>query len=146
MNHTYQEREAGFTIIEILAVLTLIAFILLMVAPNIMRNLQQGKITATKAQISATENVLNNYYMDNGNYPSTEQGLRALIEKPSGVPPSENWNGPYLMRKVIPSDAWGRELHYQCPAEHNTDTFDLSSYGQDNAAGGSDANADLGNC
>src|SRR6516225_7569473 len=94
--------ENGFTLLEILAVLTLLAFIVTMVAPNIINNLQKGQINAVKSQVSSTENVLNSYYLDNSGYPTTEQGLKALIEKPTIPPIPENWNGPYLQKNKIP--------------------------------------------
>ena len=77
--------EQGFTLLEILAVLTLLAFIVTMVAPNIINNLQKGQVNAVKSQVSSTENVLNSYYLDNSCYPTTEQGLKALIEETDGT-------------------------------------------------------------
>ncbi len=138
-------KEAGYTMIEILAVLTLLAVLIMMVAPNIITNLTQGKIRATKTQIEAVNSVLTNYFMDNERYPTTEQGLKALIEQPSIPPIPENWAGPYLQRSKIPQDGWNHDLHYVCPGVHLTDKYDLFSYGQDNAEGGTGANADIGN-
>ncbi|HEX3044525.1 MAG TPA: type II secretion system major pseudopilin GspG [Bacillota bacterium] len=140
-----RKNEGGYTLIEILAVLTLLAFIITMVAPNIINSLQNGQIKAAKSQISSTENVLNAYYLDNSAYPTTEQGLKALIEKPTAPPIPDNWNGPYLQKNRIPADPWGHELHYASPGTRNTDTYDLFSYGKDNAEGGTGANADIGN-
>jgi general secretion pathway protein G len=140
-----RKNEGGYTLIEILAVLTLLAFIITMVAPNIINSLQNGQVKAAKSQISSTENVLNSYYLDNSAYPTTEQGLKALIEKPTAPPIPDNWNGPYLQKNKIPADPWGHELHYASPGTHNTDTYDLFSYGKDNAEGGTGANADIGN-
>ena len=140
-----RQSEAGYTLIEILAVLTLLAVLMLLVAPNIMKGLMEGKIKATKNQISATSSVLNSYFMDNGCYPSTEQGLKALVEKPSLPPVPDSWNGPYVSAKEVPKDAWNHELHYVCPGVHNTDSYDLYSYGPDNQEGGSGYNVDIGN-
>lgn len=137
--------EDGYTLIEILAVLTLLAFIITMVAPNIIKSLQSGQIKAAKAQVGSTENVLNSYYLDNSCYPTTEQGLNALIEKPSVPPIPDNWNGPYLQKNKLPTDPWGHELHYKSPGDHNTESYDLSSLGKDNAEGGSGDNADIKN-
>jgi general secretion pathway protein G len=139
------QKEDGYTLIEILAVLTLLAFIITMVAPNIINSLQSGQIKAAKSQISATENVLNSYYLDNSTYPNTEQGLKALIEKPSASPVPDTWNGPYVQKKKIPADPWGHELHYVSPGVHNPDSYDLFSYGKDNTEGGTGGNADIGN-
>lgn len=137
--------EQGYTLIEILAVVTLLAFIITMVAPNIINSLQSGQIKAAKSQISATENVLNSYYLDTSIYPTTEQGLKALIEKPAAPPIPDNWNGPYLQKNKIPSDPWGHELHYVSPGVHNSQSYDLFTLGKDNTEGGTGANADIGN-
>ncbi|HBE81068.1 MAG TPA: type II secretion system protein GspG [Firmicutes bacterium] len=139
------DREDGYTLIEILAVLTLLAFIITMVAPNIINSLQSGQIKAARSQIGSTENVLNSYYLDTSSYPTTEQGLKALIEKPTAPPTSDSWNGPYIQKNKIPVDPWGHELHYKSPGDHNSESYDLYSLGKDNAEGGSGANADIGN-
>jgi general secretion pathway protein G len=137
--------ERGFTLLEILAVLVLLSFILTMVAPNIINNLQKGQGDAAKAQISALKNVLNIYYLDNSMFPSTEQGLKALIEKPGTPPVPENWNGPYFEDHKIPKDPWGRELHYVCPGNHNPKKYDVYTLGKDNTEGGTGSDMDVGN-
>jgi general secretion pathway protein G len=140
-----KQGERGFTLLEILAVLTLLAFIVTIVAPNIMKNLQKGQSAAIKAQVNSLKNVLNSYYMDNSCFPTTEQGLKALIEKPGAPPVPENWNGPYLEDNKLPKDPWGRELHYVSPGVHNPLKYDLYTLGQDNAEGGTGVDADVGN-
>lgn len=137
--------ERGYTLIEIIAVLALLAFIMTLVAPSIVGNLQKGQISAAKTQINATESVLNSYYLDNSAYPTTEQGLKALIEKPSIPPVPENWNGPYMEKKKVPQDPWGHELRYISPGVHNPQSYDLFTLGRDNAEGGSGSNAEIGN-
>lgn len=141
----FNKDERGYTLIEILAVLALLAFILTMVAPNIVNNLQKGQVTAAKAQISAAESVLKTYYLDNATYPTTEQGFQALLEKPTIPPVPENWNGPYLENNKTPQDPWGRELRYQSPGTHNPKKYDLYTLGRNNAEGGDGADADIGN-
>ena len=140
-----RQNEQGFTLLEILAVLTLLAFILTMVAPNIVKNMQKGQSDAARAQVNALKTVLNTYYMDNSIYPSTEQGLKALIEKPAIPPIPENWNGPYLEDNKIPKDPWGRELHYTSPGVHNREKYDAYTLGRDNVEGGTGPDADIGN-
>ena len=137
--------EQGYTLIEILAVLTLLAIIITLVAPNIINNLQKGQLSAMKSQISATENVLNSYYLDNSCYPTTEQGLKALIEKPTVPPIPDNWNGPYLQKNKVPADPWGHELHYVSPGVHNPQSYDLYSLGRANTEGGTGVDATIGN-
>ncbi len=137
--------ERGFTLIEILAVLVLIAVILTMVAPNVIKQLQKGQAQATVNQVNGLKSVLNAYYMDNGAYPSTEQGLKALIEKPGVAPVPENWNGPYLEDGKLPKDSWNRDLKYECPGKNNPDKYDLYSLGADGQEGGTGQNADVAN-
>ncbi|HYH05163.1 MAG TPA: type II secretion system major pseudopilin GspG [Bacillota bacterium] len=137
--------EAGFTLLEILGVLTLLAAIITLVAPNVIKQTQKGQIKAAEAQVNSLKTVLNSYYMDNSAYPNTEQGLKALFEKPTTPPIPENWNGPYLEDKKIPKDPWGRELKYVCPGKHNPDKYDVYTLGSDNTEGGEGSNADIGN-
>lgn len=137
--------ESGYTLLEILAVLTLLAAILTLVAPNVIKQLQNGQVKAARAQINAMKSVLNSYYIDNSCYPTTEQGLKALIEKPTIPPVPENWNGPYLEDKQIPKDPWGVELIYRSPGIHNPDKYDLYTLGSDKKEGGSGDAADIGN-
>ncbi len=138
-------REAGYTMIEILAVLTLLAVLIMLVTPNVINSITKGKISATKAQIAAIDGVLTNYYMDNGMYPTTEQGLKALLEKPSIPPTPDNWAGPYMKGNKLPQDGWNHDFRYVCPGVHNTDSYDLFSNGADNVEGGTGPNADIGN-
>ncbi|MCL6589763.1 MAG: type II secretion system major pseudopilin GspG [Firmicutes bacterium] len=136
--------QAGFTLMEILAVITLIAFLMVLVVPNIVKVLSQGRIKNTQNQIHATENLLIQYYTDCGTYPTTEQGLQALNEKPSNAP--EGWNGPYTQNSRTKfNDSWNRPLKYKCPGDHNPDSYDLYSLGADGVEGGSGPNADIGN-
>lgn len=140
-----RDDERGFTLLEIIGVLTLLAAIITLVAPNVIKQTQKGQIKAAYAQVNALKSVINAYYMDNGDYPTTEQGLRALIEKPSIPPIPENWNGPYLEDGKIPKDPWGRELIYKKPGEHNPNSYDLYTLGSDKKEGGEGAAADIGN-
>ncbi len=140
-----KKSEQGFTLLEIVAVLTLMAALLTMVTPNIIKELKKGQVKAAKAQVQSLKTVLNSYYMDNSCYPSTEQGLKALVEKPSIPPVPENWDGPYLEDKRIPKDPWGVEIRYISPGSRNTDKYDLYSLGSDKKEGGEGNDADIGN-
>lgn len=137
--------ESGYTLLEILAVLTLLAAIITLVAPNIIKQTQKGQSKTALAQINALKSVINSYYLDNGQYPTTEQGLKALINKPSISPIPENWNGPYLEDGKMPKDSWGREIHYKQPGDKNKGSYDIFTLGSDNAEGGTDSAADIGN-
>lgn len=136
--------ESGFTLIEIVAVIMLIALAMGVVGPYIFRYLTTGKQDAAKAQISGFEMALSAYRMDNGAYPSTAQGLAALRTKPIIPPVPDNWRGPYLS-KAVPNDPWGNQYVYLCPGKHNADTFDLYSPGADGAEGGEGEARDICN-
>ena len=135
-------RRSGFTLIEILVVITVIAIMAGLVAPMVFRNVGDAKVSAAKAQIELFALALDAYRLDNDFYPSTAQGLAALRARPVGEPEARNWRGPYL-RKEIPLDPWGRPFLYKSPGEVNTDSYDVLSYGRDGAAGGTGEDADV---
>jgi general secretion pathway protein G len=136
----------GFTLIEIMAVVVIIGLLMTLVANGIVGNIAKSRVTTTQARIQNIGNALTTYYMDNGRFPSTEQGLRALFEKPSGSPEPYSWRpGGYLDKKEMPRDAWETELQYAAPGTHNPDSFDLWSLGADGKEGGADTDADIGN-
>jgi len=136
------QSEIGFTLIEILVVITVIAIMAGLVAPMVFRNVGDAKVSATKAQIELFALALDAYRLDNDFYPSTAQGLVALRARPVGEPEARNWRGPYL-RKEIPLDPWGRPFIYKSPGEVNADSYDLLSFGRDGAAGGTGEDADV---
>jgi general secretion pathway protein G len=144
-NIMVRRSESGFTLLEILGVLTLLAAIIALVAPNVIKQTEKGQIKTAQVQINSLKAVLNSYYLDNSAYPTTEQGLKALYEKPVTPPVPENWNGPYLEENKIPKDPWGREIKYQCPGTHNSDKYDIYTLGSNNTEGGTGSNADFGN-
>jgi general secretion pathway protein G len=135
-------RTGGFTLIEILVVITIIAILAGLVSPMIFRNVGDAKITATQAQIETFGLALDTYYLHNDHYPSTVQGLDALVRAPSGEPAARNWRGPYLKRGV-PLDPWGNPYHYDSPGTHNPASYDLVSFGRDGREGGEGEDADL---
>ena len=123
----------GFTLIEILLVVLIIGVLAALTVPNLVGKGEKAKISAAKVEMGALlGTALDLYEMDNGKYPTTEQGLKALITKPVIDPPPKNWNGPYLKKKKqVPKDPWGNEYVYVCPGGHNPDAYDLSSLGYD---------------
>lgn len=124
--------KTGFTMIEMMLVVIIIGILAAMVIPNIAGRGQQARTAAARADIEANLTAaLDLYELDNGRYPTTEQGFGALIQKPSTTPVPDNWNGPYLKKKKIPLDPWGRAYVYVSPGTHNEEEFDLSSYGPD---------------
>ncbi len=136
------EHSAGFTLIEILVVITVIAILAGLVSPMVFRNVDDAKSTAARAQIESLGLALDSYRMDNDVYPSTTQGLVTLRVLPTADPIPLRWRGPYL-KKDIPSDPWGNPYHYTCPGLVNPDGYDLVSYGRDGHPGGSGIDADV---
>ena len=125
----------GFTLIELLVVLVIIGILAGYIGPKIMGHPEEAKRTKAAIQIEAIETALKMYKLDNGTYPTTEQGLQALVEPPStGKLPPKWRDGGYLEKNSVPSDPWGYEFVYLAPGVH--DEFDLSSYGADGEAGG----------
>ena len=121
----------GFTMIEIMLVVIIIGILAAMVIPNLRGRSEQARKAAAKADIEANlASALDLYELDNGKYPTTEQGLQALIAKPSQSD-AISWNGPYLKKKRVPLDPWGKEYVYASPGAHNTEEYDLSSLGAD---------------
>lgn len=119
----------AFTIIEILLVVVIIGALISMVLPRFVGRSEQAKNSVAKADITTNiATALKLYELDNGNFPTSEQGLDALLVKPKASPVPENWNGPYLERKA--TDPWGKPYVYKSPGDHRPD-FDLSSHGKD---------------
>jgi general secretion pathway protein G len=134
-------RRSGFTLIEILVVIVVIAILATLVAPNIFQHVGAAKSATAKSQVEMLGAALDAYRLDNGTYPSTQQGLNALWEKPTIDPPA-NWRAPYL-RKAVPLDPWGRPYDYQFPGQQNLQGYDLISYGADGKPGGEGEDADI---
>ena len=127
--------RTGFTLIELLLVLVILASLAGIVLPKMTGRSQQAKVTAARTQISQFEVALDAFEIDVGRYPTTVEGLRALIERPTSD--SEGWQQPYL-RRGVPQDPWGNDYVYRYPGQYNQDGFDLSSYGPDRKLGGTD--------
>jgi len=121
-----KRNKKGFTLIELLIVLVIIGLLASLVGPRLFGKIKKAKIKTAEAQINLLGSALDEYFLDVGQYPTTEMGLNALIERPEGL---ENWDGPYLKKKVIPKDPWGKDYQYKCPGEHGD--YDLFSYGPD---------------
>lgn len=132
----------GFTLIEILVVITVIAILASLVTPMVFRNVGDAKSSAARAQVEILGLALDAYRLDNDYYPSTMQGLRALRQPPAGEPPVRNWRGPYL-KKEVPLDPYGRPYVYRSPGEVNPDSYDLLSLGRDGRSGGVGEDADI---
>ena len=135
-------KGSGFTLIEILVVITVIAILASLVSPMVFRNVGDAKTTAARAQIEIFGLALDAYRLDNDYYPVSAQGLEALNRLTSVEPAPRNWRGPYL-RKGVPLDPWGRAYLYRSPGDSNPGAYDLLSLGRDGKAGGEGEDADL---
>jgi general secretion pathway protein G len=141
-----RRQSGGFTLIEIIAVVMIIGLLTTLVGVNIVSQINGARVNAARAQIAQIENTLEMYNIDSGRYPSTTQGLDALVDKPSGDPVPRNYpRGGYITNPNLLQDPWGNDYHYENPGTRNTYGFDLWSYGADGAAGGSDIDAEIGN-
>ena len=136
------EKRRGFTLIEIMVVVVIIGLLSALVGPRLIGQSEEAKVKTTRTQISQLEQVLGLFHLDNGFYPTTEQGLAALVTRPTTPPEPLNYKKNGYMKKT-PKDSWGREFIYECPGRHGD--FDLLSYGADGQEGGEDAKADLTN-
>lgn len=130
---------AGFTLLELLVVMVIIGLLAGYVGPKYFSQIGKSEVKVARAQIDALEKALDQYRLDTGHYPATEQGLGALVNRPAS---ESRWDGPYL-KKAVPSDPWGNPYVYRQPGEHGE--FDLLSYGKDGQPGGSDQAADITN-
>ena len=116
--------EGGFTLVEMLVVITIIGLIMALVGPRVLNYLGESKVKAAKIQIESFSAALDLYYLDNGAYPAGNEGLTALVQRPSSAPA---WNGPYLKTGSVPDDPWGHPYVYKAPGDHAP--YEIDSYG-----------------
>jgi general secretion pathway protein G len=135
-------KHRGFTLIEIMVVVTIIAILAAIVVPQVVGRVDDTRVQTAKHDVQALEQALNIYKLDNYHYPSTDQGLESLVRKPSGQPDAANWKaGGYLQR--LPKDPWGHDYQYVQPGQHGA--VDVYSLGADGQLGGEGYDADVGN-
>jgi len=127
----------GFTLLELLVTLVIVGLLAGIVGPNVFKQMGKSEVKAARAQMDGLQKALDQYRLDVGRYPSTEQGLAALWSKPGNEP---RWAGPYLS-KAVPQDPWGRDYLYRSPGEHGE--YDLATLGKDGREGGDGENQDV---
>lgn len=137
-----RRKPEGFTLIEIMVVIVILGILAGLIVPRIMGRPEEARRTKAALTLRSLDSALKLYKLDNGVYPTTEQGLEALIEKPETGTVPKNWReGGYLDSTRVPKDPWGNDYVYIQPGEHND--YDLSSYGRDGEKGGEGDNADI---
>jgi len=137
------KNQKGFTLIEIMVVVIILGLLAGIVLPKILGREEEAKVSSAKVQIKAIESALDGFKLDNGFYPTTEQGLNALIKKPESGRVPEKWSeGGYLKPARIPKDPWGKDYLYFSPGNEGRD-YEIISYGADTEQGGEGRNADI---
>jgi general secretion pathway protein G len=134
-------RSGGFTLIEIMVVVIILGILAATIIPQFIGTTKQAKVNAAKADVAQLESALERLYIHLDRHPTTEEGLKALVEPPAGE--EKKWHGPYI--KVLRPDPWGNSYQYRSPGVHHPTSFDLWSRGADGADGGEGDAADLGN-
>lgn len=132
-----KNRHRGFSLIELIVVLVILGLLATIVGPSVMSRLGKGKADIARVQINNLEGALSLFRFDIGRYPNTSEGMMALVESP-GI---QNWSGPYLEKRRVPVDPWGREYEYRCPGQNGD--YDIICYGADGVEGGEGDNADI---
>lgn len=134
--------DRGFTLIELMVVIVILGILAGLIIPRIMGRPDEARRAKARIQMESIETALKMYKLDNGSYPKTEQGLKALVEAPATAPLPKNWRpGGYLEKGQVPKDPWSNPYIYLSPGSHGE--YDLSSYGADGEAGGEGANKDI---
>ncbi|MDC7787288.1 type II secretion system major pseudopilin GspG [Rhodoplanes sp. TEM] len=130
--------QEGYTLVELLVVITIIGLIVALVGPRVLNYLGDSKVKTAKIQIQGFASALDLFYLDTGRYPMSQEGLGALVQRTAGT---ANWNGPYLKGGTVPADPWGKPYVYRSPSDHGP--YDIVSLGSDGQEGGSGTAADI---
>ena len=139
--HAQRRQNGAFTLVEIMVVVIIIGILVATIIPQFVGTTHDARVATAKAHIAELENALQRYYVNMDTYPSTEDGLKALVEKPQGD--DGKWRGPYIT--MLRPDPWGTPYQYRFPGAHRPSSFDLWSRGADKVDGGEGDGADIGN-
>jgi general secretion pathway protein G len=137
-SRTTRSAEHGFTLVEMLVVITIIGLIMGLVGPRVLSYLGESKSKAAKIQIESFGSALDLFFLDSGRYPTSSEGLTVLVQRPGNI---GGWNGPYLKGGMVPHDPWGNPYIYRAPGQHGT--YDIMSYGADGQEGGTGTGSDI---
>jgi general secretion pathway protein G len=140
MRQVGSSASAGFTLVEMLVVLTIIGLLVGLVGPRVLNYLSESRVKTARLQIESFGSALDLFYIDTGRYPTTSESLEALVQRPPGT---DVWNGPYVKGSRIPLDPWGHAYLYRAPAEKAP--YEIVSYGADGREGGTGTAADISN-
>ena len=143
--HSRLHRQQAFTLLEIMAVILIMGLLLSVVGVSVVGQLDKARVDTAQTQVKRLESMLDMYRADNSRYPTTEQGLKALIEKPTSAPEPRRYPPDGYLRHGLPLDPWDNPYQYKSPGDQNPRSFDLWSWGADGAPGGDDTDADIGN-
>jgi general secretion pathway protein G len=127
-HHLSRQADRAFTLVELLLVLVILSTLAAVIYPSVAKHGLRARIVATKTQMQNLESALSHFEMDNDHYPQGRNGLIELVQRPRDT---KNWRGPYLEKKVIPKDAWGRDFIYESPGKHSPESYDIVSLGPD---------------
>ena len=133
-----RQAEQGFTLVEMLVVITIIALVMGLVGPRVLNYLTQSKVKTAKIQIESFESALDLFFLDAGRYPTTSEGLSALVQRPGST---VVWSGPYLKGNTVPTDPWGSPYIYRSPGQHGS--YDIISHGGNQQEGDTGAQAEI---
>ena len=139
--HTYRRKSDGFTLIEIMVVVVILGILAATIIPQFMGTTTDAKISKAKSDVSELENAIERFYIHMDRHPTTEEGLKVLVDAPPGD--ESKWRGPYV--KQVRPDPWGNPYQYRNPGTHHPTSFDLWSRGADGVDGGDKEGADIGN-
>lgn len=141
IRNVLRSASPGYTLVEMLVVLTIISLILGLVGPRVLNYLGESRVKTAKLQIESFASALDLFYIDAGRYPNNSEGLTALVQRPNGV---DVWSGPYVKGGHVPNDPWGKTYQYRFPVEHNP-PYEILSLGSDGQEGGAGTAADISN-
>ena len=143
MKFRQKTNQMGFTLIEVMAVVVILGLLVTLVVPNVLGQQEKAQMQKAQVDIRNLSSALSMYKLENYHFPSTSQGLEALVNKPAGSPEAANWTSSYVPR--LPKDPWGNPYIYLQPGSKSKQSYDLWSYGADGKKGGQGADADIGN-